>query len=93
MDVDGVVSEVIEEASDALETATAEPDAADASVEDDEPEQAASPAERAGHGGGRRRSDARAERRECRFHKRLRAPDTTADSGDTAPDSNRFGGD
>ena len=43
--VDGVVSEVIEETSDALETAAAEPGAADTSVEDDEPEQAASPAQ------------------------------------------------
>ncbi len=83
--VDGVVSEVIEEASDALETTAAVPDAADASVEDDEPEQAASPAEQPD-------TTTPAESEAAQndpdgASTKASTPDTTADSADTAPDS------
>ncbi len=85
VDVDGVVSEVIEETSDALETAAAEPGAADTSVEDDGPEQAASPAEQPDTAAP---AEVKAAQNETDgASTKASTADTTADSSDTAPDS------
>jgi hypothetical protein len=83
--VDGVVSEAIEEASDALETTAAVPDAADTSVEDDEPEQAASPAQQPDTATPAEATAAQIGADSAST--KASTPDTTADSGDTAPDS------
>ena len=85
VDVDGVVSEVIEEASDALETAATEPGAADTSVEDDEPEQAASPAEQPDTAAPAEVTVAQSEADGAST--KGSTTDTTADSSDTASDS------
>ena len=83
--VDGVVSEVIEEASGALETTAAVPDAADASVEDDDPEQAASPAEPPDTATPAESESAQNDVDGAST--KASTPDTTADSADTTPDS------
>jgi hypothetical protein len=85
VDVDDVVSEVIEEASDALETTAAGPGAAEASAEDDEPEQEASPAEQPVT--AESAEDEAAENEVDGASTKASTPDTTADSGDTATDS------